>query len=175
MEVVITRDQVAAEYGRVLRYVSSRDMRRVYQRALNRGGDQGRTQVRRSLVAQTGIKYGLINQAVSNKRATSLDLSYSLIAKGRETNLNLFGARQGARGVSAAPWNIRRVFKSTFIVPRFGAKVFKRRAKERGPIKGLFGPNIGREIVREPTVLVWEKVGPFVMRRIDHELMRLFA
>lgn len=58
---------------------------------------------------------------------------------------------------------------------RYGGRVFRRTSKERGPIEPLFGPNIARELMKEPTVLEWRKVGPFVIARVEHELMRLFA
>jgi len=152
-----------------------RDAVRIYVRALNRGGDQARTQVRRSRVEQTGIKYGLINRAVDTERASPARLAYSLVAHGSETNLSLFGAKQGKRGVSAAPWRKRRVFKSTFVVGAYGGKVFRRTSSDRGPIAPLWGPNIAREIVKSPTVEKWHTVAPFVLARVEHELMRLFA
>lgn len=175
MQVVIVGDKIAERFGRTLQYVADRDAKRIFMRALNRGGDQGRTAVRRSLVSQTGIKYGLINRAVFNTRATPADLSYSLIAKGSETNIGLFNARQAKKGVSAAPWRKRRIFKGTFIVGAYAGKVFKRTSEKRGPLEPLWGPNIAREIVREPTIGEWQKVGPFVLNRVEHELTRLFS
>lgn len=174
MQVVIVGDKIAERFGRTLSYVSAGEANRLFARALNRGGDQGRTAVRRSLVKQTGIKYGLINRAVTDVRATPGNLAYSLVANGNETNLSLFGAKQGKRGVSAAPWGKRRVFKSTFVVSAYGGKVFKRTSDKRGPLDPLWGPNVARELVREPTILEWQKVGPFVLNRVEHELMRLF-
>lgn len=119
---VIVGDKIAQRFGQSLQRISDKDATRVFARALNRGGDQARTQVKRSLVAQTGIKYGLINKAVTTERANPSKLEYSLVATGDETNLNLFGAKQRKRGVSAAPWKKRRIFKSTFIVPALGAR-----------------------------------------------------
>ena len=137
MPIVIVGDQIAERFGRTLRFVADRDAKRIFSRALNRGGDQARTQVRRSLVEQTGIKYGLINRAVDTERASPARLAYSLVAHGSETNLSLFGAKQGKRGVSAAPWRKRRVFKSTFVVGAYGGKVFRRTSSDRGPIAPL--------------------------------------
>lgn len=172
--VVIVGDKIAERYGRMLEFVAAKDARIIFMRALNRGGEQARTQVRRSLVRQTGIAYGKIRQAVTEEKARPNSLEYSLIATGGETNIGLFKARQGKRGVSAAPWHKRRVFKGTFIVPAYGGKVYKRTGSERGPLEALWGPNIAREMLRPPTVNEWDKVGPFVLRRVEHELMRLF-
>jgi hypothetical protein len=172
--VVIVGDKIAEQYGERLRQLSHREAARVMARALNRGGDTARTQVKRSLVAQTGIKYGLINKAVTTIPATPGRLEYSLVAQGNETNLNLFGAKQGKRGVSAAPWKKKRVFKGTFIVPAYGAKVFRRETDARGPLDPLWGPNIARELIRSPTIEQWAVVGPNVINRVGHELMRMF-
>lgn len=172
--IIITKDGVYERFGKALNVASEGKTKRIFANALNRGGDMARTQVKRSLVSQTGIKYGLINKAVETKRANPSKLSYSLEATGNETNLNLFGARQGKKGVSAAPWKKRRVFKSTFIVPAYGGKVYKRTGEDRGPVEPLFGPNIAREITKDPTVDKWKQVDGFVMKRVEHELMRLF-
>lgn len=173
-KIIITSDGGYKKYGKALEAIGNRDAKRVFSRALNRGGDQGRTQVKRSLVSQTGIKYGMINKAVKTVRAHPNKLEYSLIADGTETNLNLFNARQGKKGVSASPWKKRRVFKSTFIIPQYGGRVFKREGAERGPLEPLFGPNIAREIVKDKTGDAWRAVAPLVMNRVEHELMRLF-
>lgn len=173
--VVIVGDKIHERFGRTLQFVADKDAKRIFMRALNRGGDQGRTQVKRSLVRQTGIKYGLIHKAVETIRAHPGRLAYTLSATGSETNLYLFDAQQKKRGVRAAPWNKRRIFKSTFIVDAYGGKVYKRTGANRGPIEQLWGPNIARELVREPTINEWHKVGPFVIDRVEHELGRLFA
>jgi hypothetical protein len=90
-------------------------------RALNHEGDKGRTQVKRALVTQTGIKYGAVNKAMATIRATPATLTYALKVRGDETNIAWFGGVQRRKGVSAAPWHKRRIFRHSFIVPRFGA------------------------------------------------------
>lgn len=173
--LVINSDGVIERFGKALAGLSNQDATKVFVRALNRGGDMARTQVKRSLVQQTGIKYGLINRATKTKRATKHRLEYEFEARGDETNLNLFGARQRQKGVSAAPWRKRRIFKSSFIVPAYGGRAFLRTSDERGPIKPVYGPNIARELMRDPTIHYWRKVDGFVAQRVEHELMRLFA
>lgn len=172
--VIISTDGGIKRFGKVLRSVSDKDAKRLFARALNRGGDQARTQVKRSLVSQTGIKYGLVNKAVQTIRAHPNKLEYTLEASGNETNLNLFGARQRKKGVSAAPWKKRRVFKSSFIVPAYEGRVYIRLGPGDGQLKQLFGPNIGREIVRGNTAKAWKQVDGFVRDRVEHELMGFF-
>lgn len=174
-QVVIVGDKIAERFGRTLQYVADRDAAIVFSRALNHGGNKARTQVWRSLAAQTGIKYGNIKKVVRTIPATPARLAYTLEASGEETNIGLFGAKQGKRGVSAAPWGKRRVFKKTFIVPAYGGKVYKRQGQARGPLDPLWGPNIGRELVKSPTVDKWQLAQQFVAQRVGHELKRLFA
>lgn len=158
-----------------MQWISDRETTIVFSQALNHGGNKARTQVWRSLAKQTGIKYGKIKQVVTTIPATPVRLAYTLEASGNETNLALFGAKQGARGASAAPWGKRRTFRKSFIVPAYGGKVYKREGRARGPLDPLWGPNIGRELVRSPTVDQWKLARQFVARRVGHELKRLFS
>jgi hypothetical protein len=171
--IIVIGDKVAEQYGDRLMQLSQRKARAVLSNALNRGGNMARTQIKRSLVAQTGIRAGLVEQAVKTIPSFPSTLAYTLAASGNETNLNLFGAHQGKKGVSAAPWKKRRVFKSTFIVGKFGGRVFKRLQHGHGPIKPLYGPNIARELMKSPTVEKWALAEQFVMARVAHELARV--
>jgi hypothetical protein len=63
-DIVITKDGVYENFGKALNVAGEGKAKRIFANALNRGGDMARTQVKRSLVSQTVIKYGLINKAV---------------------------------------------------------------------------------------------------------------
>jgi hypothetical protein len=139
-------------------------------RALNHEGAKGYTQVKRALVRQTGIKYGLIGKAVKTIKAGPASLTFTIEAKGEETNIGLFGARQGKKGVSAAPWNKRHVFKSTFMVGKYGDKVYRRTGKTRLPIKPVYGPNIAREIVKDETAKTFNTAASGIADRVAHEI-----
>lgn len=174
MDITINlRDDVLHRFGNQLAVLGEGQARVIMSRSLNHEGDKGRTQVKRALVQQTGIKYGLINQAMKTIYSTPASLTYTLEARGTETNLNLFGARQGQRGVSAAPWNTRRVFKSTFMIGRYGGRVFRRVGKSRFPIKPMFGPNIAREIVKDESKAAFEAGSANIADRVAHELSRV--
>ena len=60
-------------------------------------------------------------------RATSATLTYMLRARSDETNIAWFGGVRRRKGVSAAPWKKRRIFRHAFIVPRFG-RAYERHA-----------------------------------------------
>ena len=60
--IISARDQVLARYGNALAVLGEGQARTALSRALNHEGDKGRTQVKRALVKQTGIKYGAVNR-----------------------------------------------------------------------------------------------------------------
>jgi hypothetical protein len=65
MQLIISaRDQVLARYGNQLGALSEGQVRTALSRSLNHEGDKGRTQVKRALVKQTGIKYGAVARRV---------------------------------------------------------------------------------------------------------------
>ena len=171
-------DSILARYGNQLAYLSDVEAKTVFARALNHEGDKGRTQVKRELVTATGIKYSLINRGMATHRANKGRLEYRLDQKGSETNLGLFNARATGKGVSAAPWNKRQIFRGdnpsrgSFFLP--GTKlVFIRVGAPRYPIKPLFGPNLAREIVKDKPAAAWTAVATSLADRIGHEIGRL--
>lgn len=123
---------------------------RAMNSAINRTATQVRTQAVRSLAKQTGFKQKAIRVNQFLRKGSIRDLTASLTTKGRASNLINFGARQTKKGVSAAPWGKRRIFKGTFIGNN-GRTVFRRVGKKRLPIKAMYGPNLGKEADREPT------------------------
>lgn len=189
MRIEITpRDQVLIRYGNRLGALGDKAPV-VLARALNHEGAKGFTQVKRILVKQTGIRYGMISRAVQAKRATRVSLVYEIEATGNETNLNLFGAVQRKKGVSARPWNVRRMFPHSFIIQRYGGKAYLRvgsasaatadklaeygiKRTSRFPIRQVYGPNIAREIVKDDSRAAFEAIAPKLVDRVGHEISR---
>lgn len=171
--IQIVGDVIYKKFGTALNSLSAGQSHKILSRALYRGGNQARTQVRRSLVSQTGIKYGLINKAIKHTYKPS-QLEYTLAATGDHTNISLFNARQVKKGVSAAPWKKRRIFKGSFLIAGYGGKAFLRTTDERGPLSQLFGPNIAVEMTRGETLKAWESAKGFILARVEHELIRYF-
>lgn len=106
--------------------------------------------MKRVLPAQTGLKFKTINKALRGK---SRGATYEIHSKGGDIRLKYFGARETAKGVTAAPWNSRRLYPATFIKsgwwPKRGKPVAKGQVMQRVgaskyPIKqvrsGLFIP-----------------------------------
>jgi hypothetical protein len=170
--IISARDQVLARYGNQLAALGEGKAHKALSRALNHEGDKGRTQIKRALVKQSGIKYGAINKAVATVRSTPTTLTYTFKARGDETNIAWFGGVQRRKGVSAAPWNKQRIFRHAFIVPRFG-RAFIRSSKSRLPIRPLYGPNLARELVKDSSVAAWQSGVASIVARVGHEIGRM--
>ncbi len=150
---------------------AGKNVKAALARAINHTGDKARTQVTRALVRQTGAKYSAIRAAIRTAPAGSRGVVYRIIAKGGFMSLKEFGARQTARGVSAAPWSKRRVFPHTFIVASLGGHVFERTGRGRTPIRKLWGPAIPRELVKDRSKEAFETtVRAELPRRLEHEV-----
>jgi len=108
------------------------------------------SQMKRVLPAQTGLKFKTINKALKGRSGGAV---YTIASKGGDIRLKFFGARETARGVTAAPWNSRRLYPATFIKsgwwpkrgkPVAGGQVMRRTGASKFPIEqvrsGLFIP-----------------------------------
>lgn len=120
---------------------------------LNAVGRKATTQMRRALVAQTGLKYGVMVRALRPKAATASRLEYRINSKGGDVRLRFFSPRETRAGTTAAPWNKRTLYAGAFMkggrfpnrVPlKMGKGVFVRLGRARTPIaeqrSGLFIP-----------------------------------
>lgn len=172
---VMMPDNILSRYSAKVSRLSDGEARRAFAAAVNHEGDKGRTQVKRALVRQTGVKYNSIEQGMRTLRAHPNSLAYQLEQSGNETNISEFGAKATGKGVSASPWNKRRVFTSSFRVEKAGGKVFLRIGKSRYPIKQIYGPNIAREIIKDESGETWESTGSQLSDRVGHELNRILS
>ena len=157
-------------YARALASMGDMRARQVLSAALNKTGDKGRTKIKRALAQATGVKYGQI--PMRTIPSTPGTLTYTIEQPGDETNLNLFGARQGARGVSARPWGVRRTFPGTFLVASWGNKVYSRDSASRFPVSPLWGPNLAREILKEEPVKQFDSATDELQRQVENQLRR---
>lgn len=122
---------------------------------INASGRKIATQMRRALVGQTGMKYGVFVRALRTKAATTGNLTFRIDSKGGDVRLKFFAPRETKAGTSAAPWNKRTVYAGAFMkggrfpnrVPlRMGkGNVFVRVGASRNPItvkrSGLYIPD----------------------------------
>lgn len=156
------------------------------RRALNHTGAKAKTQVVRKLTDQTGLQRKTIVKAVRESKAFGAGLRYELSSKGGNVSLKFFKARETRKGVSAAPWNRRRVYPSTFMkggkfpkrVPLpFGGHVFARAGSSRLPInKQKSGLYIPKEMVIGQSAAAFYRVaGSDLPKRLAHELRAILG
>ena len=149
--------------------------------ALNHTVAKARTAVGRELASVTGLSYGKASAEVKQYSASPGRPEAELKATGGYHKLSEFGARQSSAGVTASPWGVRRTFPHTFIIAKFGGGVFARKPGNLGgslqgrfPIRQLYGPAIPKEMMKDPTVRVWDAtLASELPIRMAHELARL--
>lgn len=159
----------------------------VLSRAINHTGNKARTQMIRSLTAQTGLKRKTIVKALKKRSASPASPVYVISSKGGDISLKYFWARETSKGVTAAPWGKRKLYPSTFIkggrfpervdLPKLNGHVFKRRGKNRLPIaKQKSGVFIPTEMVTGATLEAFNRtVASELPKRIAHELYRILG
>lgn len=143
------------------------------RRALNHTGDKTKTRVKRTLAQQIGTTQAVINKygPIRVKRANSGLLEYQIICRGGPIPLKHFGANQTRKGVSAAPWKNRKVYKSAFIVGSAGGHVFWRTGRARLPIERVAGPNVPKEMAKDATAAAFQAtVAGSLPARVAHEI-----
>lgn len=147
-----------------------------YRMALNDTNRAIHTRVKKELSSQMGasqrdiVKHGGVRMI----RAINSRLEASIVSKGGHMPLSDFKSRQGKKGVSAAPWNTRRIFPKTFIVRRLGGNVFKRVTNDRLPIKKLWGPAVPKEMVRNQSAKAFELVSATMLpAEVRRQITRL--
>lgn len=161
--------------GDVLRQAAKAEPAAV-ARALSRTATETTTKVARALVTQTGLPYGVVRKALNTISASPGNLVAKIVATGSYVPLAKFAARQTGRGVSAQPWNVRRVFKSTFVIRKFGGNVYARVGKGRFPLHKLYGPAIPVELPKDQSrAAFFASVPGILAKRLDHELGRLLG
>lgn len=126
--------------------------------AMNQVGGKMRTQIIRSLVQQTGLKYGEVLGQITTEKASDWVLRYALTGAGRYFGLGHFSPHaagytprggMGPRtegGVTASPWNRTRFFRKTFVI---GHEVYRRVGPGPRDLDVLYGSAVPREMERD--------------------------
>lgn len=99
--------------------------------ALNAGGSAMRVRTIEAETAQTGLAKRTISKAQREFKATRARLEYEIEAAGGNVRLKYFRPRETRAGVSASPWNSRRVYAGSFMKAGWpqGSRWAKRKAK----------------------------------------------
>ncbi len=118
----------------------------------------------RDLAKETGIKQKKLRESLKLNRSTPRTLSASIDARGKPFNIASFNAKvkrakKRPIGVTAKPWNKRRLFEGAFILNVKGSPVFKRTGKGGKGIKPVFGPSVVREFLRDKIIKSFNATG----------------
>jgi hypothetical protein len=151
--------------------------------AVKHTGDKATSAMRSALVPQTGLKRGVLVRAVKGKSTGS---GYEIKSHGGNIRLKFFGARETRKGVTAAPWNSRRLYAGTFlkggrfpnrVTLKMGGNTLKRAGKSRLPIHGVrSGLYIPEEMVKGGSeAAFYSTLESDLAPRIAHELARILG
>lgn len=156
---------------------------KVLQRAVKHTGDKALSAMRSALVPQTGLQRKTLVKALKGSTAGN---GYVIRSQGGDIRLKFFKARETRKGVSAAPWNNRRVYPGTFIkggrFPNrkglsFGGQVMQRSGGSRLPIHGVkSGLYIPEEMVKGASAQAfYSTLDTDLAPRLEHELARILG
>lgn len=155
----------------------------VVRLAVNHAGAKAVTAMRSALVDQTGLKRKTLVKAVKGGSTAG---GYVIKSHGGNIRLKFFAARETRKGVSAAPWNARRVYPGTFIkggrFPKrvglnMGGQVMQRTGSGRLPLRGVkSGLFIPTEMVQGQSEAAFYRVlDTDLAPRLQHELSRILG
>lgn len=171
--ILVPMDGILKQFGAQLAQVGEGKARQVLARALNYETKKTYTQVKRSLAAKSSIKYGEVGRRTTFIPAGTSgggDIQAIIRTNGDEMGLGAFGPRQLKSGASAKVWGRTQRFAHAFVVASLGGNVFVRKGPGHGPIKKLWGPNLGRELVRDYNAQYLLASIPLIQARVEKEL-----
>lgn len=159
---------------------------KVLPRIINQTGDRSKTQVIRSLTAQTGLQRKVIVSAIGDPfRAHAGNLSYTMTTRGGNVRLKYLQPRETAKGVTAKPFGKRQLFKRHFLTAGWRPNRIEM-AKWGGHVKRATGPNdefavtarsgvfIPKEMVEGATKSAFEATAAKVLKpRVDAAIAKL--
>lgn len=192
-------------FTRAVKALGDGTARRVYVRSINETGRVAGTAAGRALAKQTGLPTKTTMKAVRRRvdLATPAMLSYVVHGSGGNISLKHFKPRETSKGVSAAPWKKRTLYRSTFMKagfwptrvdkPGWNGQVLKRldygysfkaetvngrtvrTFKKTAFQKQKSGLFIPVEMVQGATAAAWDKSIVRLDERVMHHLDRVTA
>lgn len=193
MQISISfKDQILSRYATQLAQLGSGKAEQAMKRALRHTGGKAKTAVTRALVGQTGLKAGVVKRAVKSVDGDAGSLSYVLRTEGGNVRVKFFAPKETASGVSAAPWNARRVYPGTFMKagwgnrwperfnkPNWNGQVFERAGGKTKFGKAKFN-NVRSDLYIPDELLTGETAAAFdgvintaLVPRVEHEISRM--
>ena len=164
--------------------------RTAYSAAINRAGAEASKHTAEALTKQTGLPKRTAPKALRKhvRRSTPASLAYTITASGGNVRLKFFKARETRKGVSAAPWNKRQVFASTFMragwwphrvtKPNWNRQVFRRTGSTTKFGKDQF-ENVKSDLFIPTEVTIgqaaaaWRRGSTIVQAAVEREIRRI--
>lgn len=142
--------------------------------AMNQVGDTASRQVKSALVTQMGLPNLLANgRTLTSQRASAGRLTYVIQSGGRAARGREFPWTQTGSGLVFHPWGRAHYVNAAFQVPRWGGNLYRRTGASRFPIKGLYGGNINKELVKDQSAATFRaSVASQLPRRVDAALVQ---
>lgn len=175
MIVIKSLDNTRHNYEMALRIAGSQRTNLAFARAMNRDLPRTKKQVSQALARQSSIKRPIVNDRVKLKRATAGNLQTVIYGYGSGLRLDKFTASRPKAGVKATIWAQRRLVPASDPSRGFkrNGRFMMRTTKARFPIKGLFGPSIGKELPKDQSLEAFNAATPQVAERAMHELKQI--
>lgn len=162
--------------------LGSSKAKRAYRLLINEVGRATYTEVKSQLAKQVGVTQQTVVRrgALRRRPATNDALEYKIISNGEYMPLKDFSPTQFKKGVKAAPWGKRVIFKRSFFVSKAGGHVFKNtgeynsKSKRFNAIEKMYGPAIPNEMLKGITRDAFFKVSRRNMQpRLEHIIKQL--
>lgn len=160
MTLTIRIDDDLAALRRDLTRAARKAMPTATSQALNRTGASMRKVAVKAMSKHTGIPQKDIRSRITLHKATRASLTVRIEATGRPLNVIRFMDRRTVsswlsrapskrRVITAKPWGIKRTYSRRVFIGNQGRTLFIREGGTRMTVRGLAGPSIGRELVRD--------------------------
>ena len=180
-------DRHLSGFANALAAIGPEKANRVFMRTLNAEGDKMRTQVRRAVAKQTGLKRDVIVRAIIRKGASTSDLTYELKAKGGNVRLRFFRPAEFRYGTRAFPRGKATRFAGAFMkggqfpgrvpirINPSGRGVFQRVGAGRFPIREVRSDvYIPDELVTGQSEAAFNATPDQIIRQLDRQLGAIF-
>ena len=172
--VIRALDDILKRYGNQLASLGHKQAVKVMARALNYEGRKAFTLIKRAIVTQSSIPYGIVNAGTKFKSAStamSSNLTASIIGEGGYLDLTPFKPRPIKSGVSATVWAKRYKYGRAFFR---GGVPWHSVGKARLPIKPIYGAKVPDELARNNARDIPPKIflaaQPLIVSRVEKEI-----
>lgn len=178
LQVILqAKDDLLDRFTAMVERLGAGKLRQAEVRALNHVGAKALTAVKRALIAQTSLPRAAVEAGLAAQKASKANTEeFRIVGTGKRASLRSFAPHQFAAGVRVKIWGRFQRYPHTFIVSSLGeGQVFRRVGKSRYPIKKLWGPGIGSELVKDQSKAAFEKVATELEPRLRHEMERILT